>query len=154
MEQKENSLLLPLGLMAAALAIAAGVTWCFYFRSSGAQASGIVTLDGEPVASALVVFVAVDEKTDAALPAPTDDRGYYRILGPTGSGFNPGKYRVVVTKEALKDGTIPSSDKLVQARANGLLANVLPKRYAHRNSTPFEYEVRSGANPINLELKK
>ena len=122
--------------------------------SSGAQVSGKVTLDGQPVGGAQVIFVCEDKGAEATIVARTDDAGSYNLIANTPAGIAVGKYKVAVTKEALKDGSVPQGEQLEQARAGGKLMNILPKVYADRATTPLQFDLRGGANTIPLELKK
>jgi len=143
-----------IGGIAAAVLLLAAVFWFFMGGSSEGHVSGTVTLEGEPLASAQVVFIGEDEKNRAPLMAPTDEDGSYKLVGHKGGGIAAGKYKVVVTKMALKDGTIPEGPKLQEARSKDLLLNVLPKVYEDRSTTPLSFEVRPGGNKIDLVLKK
>src|SRR5215510_6231132 len=96
--------------------------------SGSAQVSGKVTFDSQPVAGAQVVFVA-------------EDKGEYRLIPNTPAGIAVGKYKVAVTKEALKDGTVPQGEGLEEARTNGLLSNILPKVYEDRATTPLVFDI-------------
>jgi hypothetical protein len=121
--------------------------------SGGARVSGQLTLDNQPVAGAQVAFLAEDQTRQGPVVTQTDGAGRYQLVGNAG-GIPAGKYRVVVVKEALKDGKIPTGEKLEQARAAGKLFNVLPKIYEDRSTTPLQFEIGAGARTIDLALKK
>jgi hypothetical protein len=141
-------------LAGAVAAVALGVlVWLLSFHSGKAQVSGTVTLDGKAVPGAQVVFLGEDEKNEAPIVAVADDEGKYRLIGHDSAGIPTGKYRVAVSKMALKDGTVPVGERLEQARAQGLLRNVLPKVYEDRATTPLQFDVQAGSRTINLELK-
>ncbi len=143
-----------LGLaVAAVLAVVAVVLLGVSFLLPGeAVVSGTATWNDQPLAEALVVFVP-DEERQSPIAVPTDDAGRYQLIGGKGGGVPPGKYRVVVTKMALKDGRVPKGELLEQARAKGQLVNVLPRAYEEFDTTPFRWTLRSGLNTINLEVK-
>jgi hypothetical protein len=145
-ERKGSTRLLIVLGAAVALAVVGGC-------GGEARVAGTVTLEGEPVAGALVAFVAADDKT-APVVAQSDDAGGYALVGNKGGGVPAGKYKVVVTRMALKDGTVPTGERLEQARARGLLQNVLPPAYADRATTPLQFDLGGGGNTINLALKK
>jgi hypothetical protein len=119
--------------------------------ASDARVSGTVTLDGEPVKGAQVVFARDGSGPVVAL---TDDAGRYALVGNTGGGLPPGEYRVTVTKGALKDGSVPTGEALTEARAKGLLKNVLPAKYAEPGTTPFRFDLAAGSRAIDLPLTK
>ena len=154
MEEKERSLLIPLVAGAIVLLVVLGAAWLFFFRSSSAHVSGQVTLDSKPVPHANVVFIGEDAKNETPIATQSDSSGYYRLVGNVEAGIPVGKYKVAVTQMALKDGTVPQGEMLEQARAKGLLSNSLPGVYEDRKTTPLQYDIRSGGNTINLELKK
>jgi hypothetical protein len=119
--------------------------------ASDARVSGTVTLDGEPVRGAQVVFA---RDGSGPVVAQTDDAGRYALVGNTGAGLPPGEYRVTVTKEAMKDGTVPTGEALTQARAKGLLKNVLPAKYAEPGTSPLRFDLAPGSRAIDLPLTK
>ena len=132
------------------------VLWWFLYAGGGpaATVSGTVTLDNEPIAQAEVVYVA-DEGEAGPTSAQTDDAGSYRLHGHTAAGLPTGRYKVTVRKMvSSKDGSVPQGEQLLHARASGLLRNALPKLYEDRGKTPLHVEIRSGANRIDLRLKK
>lgn len=154
MSEKQNPLLIPLAAVAVVLVIVTGCVWFVWLRTTGADVRGQVTLDGDPVVGAMIVFIGQDAGNKSPMTAQSDDEGNYRVVGNTGPRIPPGKYKVVVTKEALKDGKVPTGEALIKARNDGLLVNVLPKKYELESTTPLEFDVTSGGNTINLELKK
>ena len=93
--------------------------------SGSAQVSGKVTFDSQPVAGAQVVFVAEDKASAGPIVAQSDDKGEYRLIPNTPAGIAVGKYKVAVTKEARKDGTVPQGEGLEEARTNGLLSALI-----------------------------
>ena len=149
-ERSSNALVLVALLALAAL----GALWYFFARSGDAQVSGKVTLDGAPVAGALVVFLRESAQGQGPSTAQSNDEGVYRLVGNAGGGIPAGKYKVAVTKEALKDGTVPQGERLEQARSQGLLKNILPKEYEECPTSPLAFELRPGGNTVDLELKK
>ena len=136
----------------AVLALGVGCVWFFFIRPGGADVSGKVTLDGELVTGANVAFLPEGEK--GQIVARTSAKGEYRLIGNDGPRIPPGKYKVAVSKEALKDGTVPEGEKLEQARTAGMLVNILPSKYEHIETTPLSYDIRSGGNKIHIELTK
>ncbi len=125
--------------------------WSFGPHSGGSVVTGQVTLNNEPLTGAQVIFLGEEENNQGNLLAVTDEEGYYRLLGQAGV-IPPGKYKVVVTKMALKDGTRPEGRTLEQARRQGLLQNVLPKAYEDRATTPLDVNIGAGSMKIDLAL--
>src|SRR5262245_34317710 len=143
-------------LIVTAVVVLAAVVGLLWLSLSGgpAEVSGVVTLDDQPVAGAQVVFVGVEEGKETPIVASTDSDGAYKLLPPSRAGVPVGKYKVTVARMVLKDGSVPSGERREQARSQGLLINMLPKDYEDRATTPFAFDVKSGANTINLSLKK
>ena len=99
------------------------------------EVSGVVTLDGEPLADAVVQFNTANARTSQG---HTDRRGRYELLytGDT-KGAVVGRHRITVSKLV--------SDPQFGHR------ETLPERYA-RGGT-IRREVKAGKNVINLELE-
>jgi hypothetical protein len=130
-----------------------GLIGYFLLRSSDARVSGVVTLDGQAVADAEIVFLMDDEENPTPIVAHSDDKGKYKLIGNTARGIPTGKYKVVITKLAGSDRTELKGEKLVQAREQGLLPNILPPIYGDRSTTPLQLDIRRGNTTVNLELK-
>jgi hypothetical protein len=62
--------------------------------------SGVVTLDGQPVAEAAVLFTAVAKGPAAS--ATTDPQGRFQLMTVNRPGAVAGDYRVTVTKQEVK----------------------------------------------------
>ena len=153
MAEKEGTGFVAIALGALAL-VGVGVAVWFLTGTGSARVTGQVTFAGKPVAMALVTFVGEAEKNKNPIVALTNEQGVYTLVSNQGGGVRTGKYKVMVTKEALKDGTIPATKELQKARNSGLLVNVLPAAYEDNSTTPLLVEVRGGRNTINLELKQ
>lgn len=150
-ERSEKSVLI---LGAAVLLLAAPVVWYFGFRTVEAHVAGTVTLGGEPVAGAQVIFLGAGEQDPAPLVSSTDDEGHYQLASNTGRGIPLGSYKVVVSKMALRSGAVLQGERMLQARNDGQLVNVLPRVYEDRGTTTLQCDVRPGVNTINLELQR
>ncbi|MFO0927319.1 MAG: hypothetical protein U0736_09800 [Gemmataceae bacterium] len=134
----------------------AGVIAVLLLAGGGKEArvSGAVTLDGQPLSTAQITFIGEDEKNASPVVALSEPDGKYRLLGNQGGGVPVGKYRVVVTRMALRDGTIPDARHLQDARNRGLLVNSVPPVYEDRGTTPLQFDLRGGAQTVDLALKK
>jgi hypothetical protein len=152
--QKANQTLFPVLAVVAALLLLVGVAYFVAGRSGAATVAGQATLDSQPLAGAQVVFIGEDEKNQAPVVALTNNEGNYKLVGNQGGGIPAGKYKVMVSKVTLPDGTVPTGERLEQARAKGLLNNSLPKIYEDRSTSPLHFDVRPGDNKVDLPLKK
>jgi hypothetical protein len=120
--------------------------------------TGVVTLDGAPVAGAMVNFILEggDGKEGRMAYGSTDRHGVFRLttLQPD-DGALPGTYRVLVIKSVpVPPGVpIPSFPNTPEGRADResfldraygsrpRSRNVLPERYANLETTPFQVTV-------------
>ncbi|MCS7166715.1 MAG: metallophosphoesterase [Gemmatales bacterium] len=102
---------------------------------------GKVTLRGEPVPGALVVFVPVEPSSNPRADSLVDVRGQYRLSTYVAwDGAAPGKYKVVIT--------------LRREREDATFVNLLPEKYASAKTTPFEVTVEPGKkNVFDFDLE-
>ena len=115
------------------------------------EVSGLVTLGGNPVEDANVLFSPALGSSDGRLAsqAKTDAQGHYQLSTHIGAGkFKPG---IVAGKYVV------TASRLDVAGAKNTFAtpkNLLPPKYADPKSTPFSAEVSAGkANEFPLALK-
>lgn len=129
-----------------------------------APVSGTVTLDGQPVDGATVVFVPTGTPAYGAY-AVTDSKGHFSLKSSeTVSGAVPGKYLVQVTKlvtdtsgkqfvvaEDVEHAALASGGS---APSTGVSAtrNVLPEKYANPKTSGIEVTVPAEGLQ-NLEIK-
>jgi hypothetical protein len=124
---------------------------------------GSVTLDGQPVAGALVHFLPLGGGGQPAT-AMTDRAGGFRLgtLSP-GDGAWPGDYKVVVTKTELDPALTERTDRPDRAqagrpspKARKALARskkgLLPPVYGGPSTTPLRWTVPD-ENKKTLELQ-
>jgi hypothetical protein len=105
------------------------------------EVAGTVSLDGNPVEGANVVFTpdAVGDDSRLASQATTDHEGRFRLStnlgnGKMKSGIVAGPYLVAIAKydsSAVKDTFTPPK-------------NVLPQKYANAKTSQFKVEVIAG----------
>lgn len=98
--------------------------------------SGVVTLDGSPVANAGVMFVPIEEGPTAAATADSNGRFHLKTINRT--GVIAGRYRVLVSKQEVTPAANPSGslipmdvsvkwivpEKFSKAETSGLTADV------------------------------
>jgi hypothetical protein len=143
-----------------------GVASLLFFGAVGCAAKdapvpvdGVVTLDGNPVAGAAVLFMPAGE---AGRPASgrTNRRGIFRLSTyRVGDGALPGAYRVVVTKteaippppEAKPDDRESVLEHYKALRAKKRKESLLPVLYADSSKTPLRCTVPPGTK-VMLEL--
>src|SRR5262249_29977763 len=123
-----------------------------------------VTLDGNPVAGATVMFVPVGDQGRPA-QALTGPDGSFRLATTSKEGAGRGEYQVLVTKTTgmLAPGALPSSPAapaLRMQRGRGAsakpgdksLQSLLPETYGDTATTPFRFAVPH-TGIVVLELK-
>ena len=106
-----------------------------------APVSGTVTMNGKPLAGALVIFspIAKEGSIDAGpgSSGKTNDKGEYTLTSDTGgTGAFVGKHRVSVS--LMNPGTGESDDR----RRPGQLVNQVPVKY--NGKTELTYKVPAG----------
>ncbi len=102
------------------------------------RVSGVVTLDGQPLPEATVMFQPAEGR---ASQATTDSAGKYTLMYLDGvSGAKIGSHTVIIRTEIPgEDGQPP------------IAKEKLPKRY--HDQTELTAEVKPGANTFDFELK-
>ncbi len=122
---------------------------------------GTVTLDGEPLANARVLYVF-----DGSPPAgfggghgQTDSSGKYQIRSGERLGVPAGRYHVQVELWTMPDGA-PYSEQaaqgldMEQAKMAGMLKQKVPVKYSDPMKTQLSAEVATGqSDPVDFNLK-
>ena len=137
--------------------------------------SGVVTVEGQPVADAIVSFLPDDGQNPAN--GSTDASGRYELTSFTrGDGAMEGSFRVTIVKyekegedkpavsvekpaveeaesgETGNEGYVPAG--MVVSQYDTGPKNLLPKQYADQQKTPLAAAVRAGDNSIDFDLSK
>jgi hypothetical protein len=109
------------------------------------EVKGTVRYDGQPIAEGAINFIPIDGMTSTAGGLIKD--GAYSVKVP------PGVMKVTITSiketgESKKLYDAPESPK------RPIRAQVLPDKYAHREQTELQYEVKPGINVKDWDLEK
>ena len=135
----------------------------------------MVTIDGQPIADAIVSFLPDDGQNPAN--GSTDASGRYELTSFTrGDGAMEGSFRVTIVKyeKEGEDKPAVSAEKPAAAEAEteetgnedyvpaGMVVsqfdtgpkNLLPKQYADQQETPLTAAVRPEENSIDFNLSK
>jgi hypothetical protein len=115
---------------------------------SYAPVSGTVTLDGKPLANAIVTFNPIAEpgskEAGESAGGKTNENGEYKLKTYTGKGEREGaqvgKHKVNISQQGSKG----EGDRTITWEK-------LPKKY--NENTELTYEVHSGENKKDFELK-
>lgn len=107
--------------------------------------TGTVTLDGQPVADADVVFIpSAGSQSQLACQAVTDAEGRYEVSTHAGRGkYQPGMQSGVYEVEVLKLGAFHPLRPP---------PNLLPARYASRTTSGLRLEVAQGPQTYDIQL--
>jgi hypothetical protein len=124
-------------LVAGVVAAAAGC-------SRPSSLSGVVTLDGQPLAEAAVILIPQTEGAETVVGSTNQD-GRFVITPAAGKAIAFGKYKVIVSKR----------EKLTEAQINAFITpkELLPAKYSDLSRTVLEVDVTS-AKDIDLALTK
>ncbi len=138
-----------LGLVGLAASVL-GPTGCS--RSNGPTTypvEGMVRVNGQPAASALVTFHPIDGQSARPTCRVGDDGRFALTTREAGDGAPAGEYRVTVVwtrAVAGKKGVSDGDDVPVRS--------LLPATYASPETTPLKATVRPGGNePIVFEIR-
>ena len=125
-------------------------------RSQLVPISGTVTLDGVPLANAVVAFSPAGSTRGVGSLGRTDSGGKYTLATPQGSpGVVPGEYKVTVSKFVdLKTGADvvlePGKPPIDQPD----IRELLPPQYSNPSLSRLDKTVPAGGGTIDLALKK
>lgn len=129
--------------------------------------SGVVTLDGEPLAGATVNFSPTSDSTGRPAVGTTNDQGVYELTdmqhSQAGPGVAAGEYRVSITKTSggnrsmpdEHDPDNPDNEGLPDPTAGGAAAvkSLVPDKYTDRSSSGLIATIESGKNEnVDFEL--
>lgn len=102
---------------------------------------GVVTLDGQPLSDARVVFESPDRPMAVAT---TDDNGRYDVMTGTQRGMAAGNYQVAVSAYETRDGGSESPVPILST----------PKRYNSAQTSGLSVEISPGRHTdVNFQLE-
>jgi hypothetical protein len=121
----------------------------------GNQISGLVVLDGSPLADAELLFEKRDKEGVGKFNAKTNAEGKFEVPNIAGRTIAPGKYQVLITKWVDKKGKITAPEEVDQLRAAGNARNIVPEKYSDPAFTPLVAEIKEGKTELpKFELVK
>jgi len=115
---------------------------------------GTVSLDGQPLANAIVTFIPEGKTPGAGGSGKTDAQGEYQLTYSRGGpGAPAGEYRVTISKRLMPGGKeVPDDDKtppmLSQAK------EMLAPKYSDRTRATLTATVPENGGPVDFALKK
>ena len=116
-------------------------------------AGGTVTLDGEPLSGASVVFVPVGTTPGRGCSGLTDASGHFEIVADAeNKGAPVGEFQVVINKWVMEDGSdFQSAEGLSPMEAGA--EELLPPKYSSEAETELKATVPAGgSDSISFEL--
>jgi hypothetical protein len=124
---------------------------------AGSKVTGAVTLDGQPLSRAQVMFVAVGDRFGTGERILTGPDGKFEIKARRGAkeALAPGKYKVLITRLVDPKGKVPNEEDYGQLEAAGQLKNDLPEKYGDKDFPQFTVEIKAGDNDLPpFDVKK
>jgi hypothetical protein len=110
----------------------------------GAEVSGRVTLDGNPVGPGVVVFAPTDGNSNPPEGAILPDGSYF-LKTSREVGLRPGAYKVAVSVYDVPD-LKPGERSTAPPKL------VTPEKYASHETSGLQFDVGSGDNAIDIKL--
>jgi len=151
------------GLLLACLVVGI-VAGCSSGRPKTYQVSGTVTMKGQPVDGATVVFVPPDGSSNQAATGITDASGHFKLSTFTSDdGAQEGEYRIKVSKFNVKKPTKEEQDRYISMEEERKMQfgddkpavpakNLLPPKYNDDANSGLTCTVKRGANTVELKL--
>lgn len=135
-------------------AILVGLTWAGCSSTSAVPVTGIVTMNGEPVAGAAVNFSPAEPGGLPSL-ASTDEAGRFTLTTSTDEpGALPGKYKVTVYHAQFVGA--PQADaqgNMGEGASSGIQTIwLVPERYSKFDTSGLQVEVAAGMPEVQLQL--
>ena len=122
-----------------------GLSGCGGGGRETVEVTGTVTLDGQPVADAAVMFSGPDGGSPAT--TMTDATGHFTVQAA------PGSNGVAVSKLQTSGNAAVGGDGLMPATgAVAVPQSLVPKKYADFRTSGLIVEVASGMDQVKLEL--
>lgn len=121
--------------------------------------SGVVKVDGQPVAEATVAYYFAGTPPTGYFGSAgiTDSHGHYELRSGTTPGALAGSYKVTVSRLLGKDGkpvVLPEGQDLEQLRRQGAAVESLPPRFSDQAQTELKMTVEKGkAEGYDLDVK-
>jgi len=125
---------------AALFAALAGICGCGHSEFS--PLTGKVTLDGQPLPTAVIMFISDGGTSGYANVEPS---GHYVAKSGSDKGLKPGKYRISV---------VAYKPEIITDRKEAKVpVPITPARYADPAKSGFEYTLTEAGGTYDLELK-
>ena len=129
------------------------------------KVAGTVTMKGQPLEGATVVFVPAEGATHEPATGITDAAGAFTLSTfLSGDGAMAGDYRIKVSKFDIKKPTKEEQARYISIEEEQKIQfpdekptppakNILPPKYADEGKSGFTFTVNKGQNTIDLKLE-
>jgi hypothetical protein len=127
--------------------------------------TGTVTMKGQPLEGATVVFVPAEGATHEPASGITDAAGKFKLSTfLADDGAQEGDYRIKVSKFDIRKPTKEEQDKYISIEEEQKMQfgdekptppakNVLNPKYANETTSGFTFTVKKGENSVELKLE-
>ena len=106
--------------------------------------TGVITLDGQPIAAAAVTFIPQGQTKGIECQGTTDEGGRYQLQQQHGAeGAPPGSYKVVISRLLRGEG----------AGAGGIAVESLPPRYSDVRVSQLTAVIPQAGGEFNFDLQ-
>jgi hypothetical protein len=141
------------------------VAGCSSGKPKTYQVTGTVTMKGQPVEGATVVFVPPEGVTYQAATGITDASGKFKLSTFTGEdGAQEGEYHIKVSKFNVKKPTKEEQERYISMEEERKMQfgddkpavpakNLLPAKYNDEAASGLTYTVKKGSNTVELKLE-
>jgi hypothetical protein len=125
--------------------------------TNSVSVTGTVTMDGQPLSDAEVVFEPYDQskKGQGGDRARTDAQGKFEIKSDRRKlGLNPGKYKVYISKWVdKKTGEVPPPEEYEMKKMGNMLVNKVESKYSDRHLVPvLSADVKGNGDDFKFEV--
>lgn len=155
------------GNLAVFILVAIGIVLTGCPKSSGPvtyRVTGTVTMQGKPVAGAVVTFVPTSNEGEAASAITGADGKYVLTTRQAGDGARPGEYRVKVNKQEettvdpskmVKNLTIEEEQKIYveNKKPRPPAKSLIPSKYLDESSSGLSHTVPKSSSTFDIEIK-
>jgi len=118
--------------------------------AGGVAVTGTVTLDGRPLADAVVTFYPEGETAGLGGAGRTGADGRYSLTAARGASLPPGEYTVVISRPLRPDGTPPPPDvPPIESDAR----ETLPTTYSSRDASILKRTVSKDTKGYDFPLR-
>src|SRR6476620_10521958 len=152
--------------LAVSILVAAAIvlTGCPNSRPATYRETGTVTMQGKPVAGAVITFVPTGEEGEAA-SAITDSEGKYALTTwKAGDGARPGEYRVKVSKQEqrtvdpskmVKNLSIEEEQKIyVESKKPAPPAkSLIPSKFENEQTSGLIHKVEEKPTTFDIKIE-